>query len=113
MIDDKDDAARPPQYNRRETDRRRPNNDGGEYREEDDWLRTPRPTVITVFDKLGYDARNPDSVRDLRDLLKFIAEKKDREEWWRNRRIGWLVLLATTIAGSIFGPIANWFLSRK
>ena len=79
----------------------------------DEWQRPQRPTVITVFNELGIDVRNDRRLREFRELLEYLAEQKRREEWWRSRRMGWMVLFITTVAGSVFGTIANWILSRK
>lgn len=109
--DDGNERTRRPTDGRRD-DRRR----GGEnesYRDDDDWMRPSRPTVITVFEKLGFDVRDPDAVRELREIFKFVADQRRREEWWRNRRMGWIVLFGTTIAGSVFGTLANWFMGRR
>ena len=71
-----------------------------------------RPTVITVFNQLGYNPWNQDDINRLRENLEFVQKTREREETIRSRRLGWFVSAAIAILSTIVTVFGEWIVSK-
>ena len=71
-----------------------------------------RPTVITVFDKLGYDIWRQEDLNRLRENLEFAQKARERDETIRSRRLGWFVSAGIAILSTIVTVFGEWIVSK-
>lgn len=71
-----------------------------------------RPTVITVFNQLGYNLWNQDDINRLRENLEFAQKTRERDETIRSRRLGWFVSAAIAILSTIVTVFGEWIVNK-
>lgn len=86
----------------------RPNPPRRDRREE--WQH--RVTVITLFERLGYDLSDNEDVQRLNENLRFIEKQRKRQERMDTNRVTWLVSLALVVIGAALSALVNWLSTR-
>ena len=71
-----------------------------------------RPTVITVFNQLGYNPWNPDDINRLRENLDFVQKTREREEAVRSRRLGWWISAGIAILSTVATVFGEWIVNK-
>lgn len=71
-----------------------------------------RVTVITLFERLGYDLSDNEDVQRLNENLRFIEKQRKRQERMDTNRVTWLVSLALVVIGAALSALVNWISTR-
>lgn len=75
--------------------------------------REARLSVVSLFQRLGYDLTDPDEINRLNENLRYAERQRRRYEVLEGNKLGWLVSLILVIAGASITAVVQWFTSIK